>query len=73
MLPFFTKWSLFYVESKNLYKAVGNLYVTPFIPPTENHISFVVAIYELDSDNFFILIKSEKHWKTNLRKRSQSN
>ena len=48
----------FYVESKNLYEAIGILYGTPFFPPTENHIPFVVAIYYLDSDNFLILIKS---------------
>ena len=59
----------FYVESKNLYKAIGILYVTPFFPPTENHIPFVVAIYYLDSDNFLILIKSAEaaidvFWKT---------
>ena len=48
----------FYVESKNLYEAIGILYVTPFFPPTENHIPFVIAIYYLDSDNFLILIKS---------------
>ena len=46
MLPFLPNdLYSFYVESENLDKAIGNLYVTPLFPPTENHISLVVAIY----------------------------